>query len=103
IDLRNKRAKLQLLRELTRIEIANRTRLNFRRIDLRIVNRLFAGLNNDVPDRFAFLFQVAFKISAPAAENVNFVHNSVPLNIGWQTSSKSGPRRPSRGVQSFRG
>jgi hypothetical protein len=38
-----------------------------------------------VPDRFPLFLEVALKIRAPAAENVNFVHNS--LNIGWQTSA----------------
>src|SRR5438128_4214094 len=71
IDLRNKRAELQLLRELASVEIANRARLNLARIDLRIVDRLFAGLDNDMPDGFAFLLQVALKIGPTAAENVN--------------------------------
>jgi hypothetical protein len=43
IDLRNKRTELQLFGELPCVEIANRTRLNFRRINLRVVDRLFAG------------------------------------------------------------
>ena len=71
IDLRDKRAKLQLFGELPRVEIANCARLNFNGIDLRVVDRLFAGFDNDVPDRFSFLLQVALKIRAPAAENVN--------------------------------
>ena len=71
IDLRNKRSELQLLGELTRVEIANCTRLDFRRINLRVVDRLFAGLDDDVPDGFPFLFQVTLKIGAPTAENVN--------------------------------
>jgi hypothetical protein len=60
-----------LFRELPRVEIANRARLNFRWIDLRVVNRLFAGLNNDVPDRFPLFLEIALKIRPPAAENVN--------------------------------
>jgi hypothetical protein len=71
IDLRNKRAELQLFRELARVEIANRARLNFAGIDLRIIDGFFTGLCNDVPDRFTFLLQVALKIRAPAAENIN--------------------------------
>jgi hypothetical protein len=45
--------------------------LNFAGIDLRIIDCFFTGLDNDVPDRFAFLLQIALKIRAPAAENVN--------------------------------
>ena len=56
IDLRNKRAELQLFGKLARVEIANCTGLNLRRINLCIIDRLLAGLNNDVPDGFAFLF-----------------------------------------------
>jgi hypothetical protein len=74
IDLRNKRAELQLLCKLASIEIPNRACLNFARIDLRVFNRLFAGLDDDVPDGFAFLLQVALKIRPPAAEDVNFIH-----------------------------
>ena len=76
IDLRDKRTQLQLFGELTRVEIANRAGLNFRRINLRVIDRLFAGFNDDVPDRLAFLLEVALKIGASAAENVNFVHNA---------------------------
>ena len=71
IDLRNKRAELQLFRELARVEIANRARLNFAGIDLGIIDCFFTGLYNDVPDRFTFLLQVALKIRAPASKNVN--------------------------------
>ena len=71
IDFRNKRAELQLFRELARVEIANRARLNFAGIDLRIIDGFFTGLYNDVPDRFTFFLQVALKIRAPTAENVN--------------------------------
>ena len=71
IDLRNERAELQLFCELASVEIAHCAGLNFARINLRIIDRLFAGLDDDVPDRFTFLLQVALKIRAPAAENVN--------------------------------
>ena len=74
IDLRNECAELQLLGELAGVEIADRARLNFCGIDLGVVDRFFPGFNDQVPDGFAFLFQVALKIGAPAAENVNFVH-----------------------------
>ena len=43
IDLRDKGTQLQLLGKLACIEIANRAGLNLRWIDLRIVDRLFAG------------------------------------------------------------
>jgi hypothetical protein len=62
---------LQLFRELTCVEIPNRARLNFAGIDLRIIDSFFAGLDNDMPDRFPFFLQVALKVRAPAAENVN--------------------------------
>ena len=71
IDLRNKRAEMQLLGELPGIEISNRRRLNFRGIDLRIIDRFLSGFDDEIPDRFPFLLEVALKIGAPAAENVN--------------------------------
>ncbi len=71
IDLRNERAELQLLRELTRVEIANCTCLDFRGINLRVVDRLLAGLDDDVPYSLPFFLEVTLKIGAPAAENVN--------------------------------
>jgi len=50
--------------------------LNFAGIDLRIIDGFFTGLYDYVPDRFTFLLQVALKIRAPAAENVNrFTHS----------------------------
>ena len=79
IDLRNESAELQLFRELAGIEIADRARLDFARIDLRVVERFLPGLGNQVPDGFAFLFQVALKVGAAAAENVNFVHSIINL------------------------
>ena len=66
--------ELQLFRELSGIEISHRPGLDFARIDLRVIESLFAGLDDQMPDGFAFLFQVALKIGAPAAENVNVVH-----------------------------
>ena len=60
-----------MFRELARVEIANRARLNFAGIDLRIIDRLLAGLDNDMPDGLAFFLQVALKIRAPAAKNIN--------------------------------
>src|SRR5439155_16833183 len=81
IDLGNKRAELQLLGELSGIEVSNYARLNFSRVNLRVLDRLFAGLNNNVPDGFAFLLQVALKIRALSAENENFVHNIIYLAV----------------------
>ena len=72
IDLRNKRAEMQLFGELPGVEISNRPRLDFRRIDLRVVDRFFAGLRDQIPDGLAFLLEVALKIGSPAAENVNW-------------------------------
>jgi hypothetical protein len=66
---------LQLLGKLACVEIANRTGLNFSRINLRIIDRLLPRLDDDISNRFALFLQVALKIGAPAAENVNFVHS----------------------------
>src|SRR6266516_3655367 len=71
VDLRNKRAELQLLRELTRIEISNRARLNFRRIDFRVIDGLLAGFDDQMPDGFALLLEIALKIGAPTAKDIN--------------------------------
>jgi hypothetical protein len=60
-----------LFRELAGVEIANRARLNFTGIDLRVIDRFFPGLDDDVSDGFTFLLQVALKIRAPAPKNVN--------------------------------
>src|SRR5438045_4041849 len=75
IDLRNERAEVELPGKLARIEVADRRRLDLRRIDLRILDRLASRFRDEVADRLTFLLQVALKISSPAAENVNrFVH-----------------------------
>ena len=71
IDLWNEGAELQLLRELAGIEISNRARLNLARVDLGIVERFLAGFDNQMPNGLPFLLDVALKIGAPAAENVN--------------------------------
>src|SRR5213075_69236 len=75
VDLRDERAELKLLRELPSVEIPNRSRLNFCRIDLRIIDRFLSRFDDNVPDRLTFLLQVALKIRAPTAENVNRFHN----------------------------
>src|SRR5882724_6707731 len=79
VDLRNECAQLQLLGKLARVEIAHCTCLNFARVDLRVVERLLAGFDDQMPDRFAFLLQVALKISAPAAENINWLVHTINL------------------------
>src|SRR5437762_13963573 len=80
IDLRNECAKLQLFGELARIEISNRACLNFCRIDLRFVDRFPSGFDDQVPDGFALLLEIALNIGAPTAENVNgFAHNNFNL------------------------
>ena len=68
---------MELLSELTGVKVPNRARLNFAGIDLRILHRLFTGFDDDMPDRFTFLLQVALKIRAPTSENINFVHISL--------------------------
>src|SRR6266481_7796586 len=88
VDLRNECAELQLFRKLARVEIAHCTRLNFARVDLRVVERLLAGFDDQMPDRFAFLLQVALKISAPAAENINWLVHTINLsNLGSLSSA----------------
>ena len=82
---RNERAEMQLFGELAGVEISYRGRLNFRCIDFRIGDRLPAGFRDQVADGFAFLLQVALKIGAAAAENVDwFVHKT-----GWLMLSRS--------------
>ena len=78
VDLGNERAEMQLLGELAGVEIAHRRRLDFRRIDLRVVDRFPAGFRDQVADGFAFLLQVALKIGSAAAENVNWFVHKIP-------------------------
>src|SRR6476619_1193831 len=87
IDLRNKRAELQLFRELARVEIPNRPRLNFAWIDLGIIDGFFTGLDNDVPDRFTFLLQIVFFNDTPTTENVNRLTHVLSLTNFHATSS----------------
>ena len=74
IDLRQKRAQMELLGKLAGVEIPDRARVDFARIDLRVIDRFPAGLRDQITDRFAFLFQVALKIGSAAAKNVNWFH-----------------------------
>ena len=67
-----------MFRELARVEIANRARLNFAGVDLRIIDGFFTGFNNDVQDRFTYLLQIALKIRAPAPKNVNRLAHVLP-------------------------
>src|ERR1700736_133226 len=88
VDFRNKSAELQLFRELAGVEIADRARLNLARIDLGVVERLLAGFDNQMPDRFAFLLHVALKIGAPTAENINWLVHTINLaNLGSLSSA----------------
>src|SRR4051794_31598364 len=75
IDLGDERAQMELLREPAGIEVAHRRRLDFRRIDLRVLDRLPPRFRDQIADRFAFLLQVALKVSSAAAEDVNRFHN----------------------------
>src|SRR5204863_7441108 len=62
-------------------EIPRRRCLYFRRIDLRIVDRLPSRFRDQIADRFSFLLQVALKIGSAAAEDVNrFVHK-IPRRV----------------------
>jgi hypothetical protein len=68
---------MQLFGELSGVEIAHCGRLDLAGIDLRVLYRFFPGLGDQVPNGFAFFFQVAFKVGSAAAENVNwFVHEN---------------------------
>ena len=88
IDLGQKRAQMELLGKLPRIEISDRARVDFARVDLRVVNCFPAGLRDQIADRFAFLLQVALKIGSAAAENVNrFVHTCCNLSKCARLSS----------------
>ena len=61
----------KLFRELAGIEISNRAGLNFARVDLGVFERFLSGFDDQMPDCFPFLLQVALKIGARAAENIN--------------------------------
>src|SRR5882724_10353495 len=88
VDLRNECAELQLLGKLARVEIAHCARLNFARVDLRVVERLLAGFDDQMPDRFAFLLQVALKTDTPATENINWLVHTINLsNVGSLSSA----------------
>ena len=67
IDLGNKRPEMELLSELARVEISHRRCLDFRGVDLSIGDRFAAGFRDQIPNRFAFLLQVALKIGPAAA------------------------------------
>src|SRR4051794_6009425 len=97
IDLRHKRAEMELLRELTSVEVSDRRRLNLLRINLRIGDRLLPRLDDQMPDRFAFLLEVALKVSPAAADDINRFHGlvcpvgSIPEREyarGWETWQK---------------
>src|SRR5437868_12765008 len=89
VDLRNERAELQLFRELAGVEIADRARPDFARIDLRVVERLLTGFGNQMPDSFAFLLQVALKIGPPSAENINWLVHTINLAALLALSSRT--------------
>ena len=78
---------MELLGKLAGIEISHRPCLNFPRVDLGIVDRLLAGLGDQMPAGFAFLFEVALKIGAAAAKNVNgLFHNNKIGNVPAETN-----------------
>src|SRR5947208_5725321 len=59
--------------------MSNRARLNVADVDLGIVERLLTGFSDQMPDGFAFLFQVALKIGAPAADNINWLAHEIKI------------------------
>src|SRR5205085_11355012 len=81
IDFGNERAEMQLFCELPGVEITNRSRLNFGRISFRVGECLLSGLGNEVSDCFPFFFQVALKVGASAAENVNRFHRFLSKSL----------------------
>src|SRR6478672_5773837 len=77
INFRNECAEMKLLGELAGVEISHRGGLDFRRIDLRVGDRLAARFRDQVANRFAFLLEVALKVSSACAENVNRFHDFI--------------------------
>ena len=79
VDFRNERAEMKLLCELAGVEISHCRRLDLGRFNFRVGDRLAARFRDQVADRFAFLLEVALKVSSACAENVNrFVHKKFP-------------------------
>ena len=75
VDLGNESAEVKLLGKLAGVEVADRRGLDFRRVDLRVVDRCAARFLDQVANGFAFLLEVALKVGSAAAEDVNwFVH-----------------------------
>jgi hypothetical protein len=66
-----------LFRKLARVEITNRARLNFAGIELRNIDGFLPSLDDDMSNSISFILQVALKIRAPAAENVNRLTHSL--------------------------
>ena len=89
VDLRQKRAEMQLLGKLSGVEITDRAGVDFARIDLRVGDRFLSRLSDEVPDRLAFLLQVALKIGSVTAENINFVHTLITLANHLALSSRT--------------
>jgi len=81
IDLGNECAEMELFSKLAGVKVAYRRRFDFRRIDLRVVDRFPAGFRDQVADRFAFLLQVALKIGSAAAENVDWFVHKIPRRV----------------------
>ena len=75
VDFGNERAEMELPGELAGIEIPNRRSLNFRRVDLRIIERFAAGFLDHVADRFAFLFEVALKVGSARRRECKLVRS----------------------------
>src|SRR4051812_23760955 len=71
VDFRHESTEMELLGELAAVEISHRRGLDMRRIDLRILQRRLAAFDDEVPESFAFFLEVALKVGAAAAEDVN--------------------------------
>ncbi len=102
VDLRNKSAELQLFGELAGVEISDRTRLNLSRVDFGVIERILAGFDDQMPDRFPFLLQVALKIGAPAAEDINWLAHTINLANLAALSSRTDVRDLTKSCNAFK-
>ena len=74
IDLGHECAEMQLLGKLSAVEIPDCRSLDVRRIDLCILERRLACLDDQMPERLALFLEVALKVGPAAAEDVYGFH-----------------------------
>jgi len=94
IDLGHECTEMQLFRKLSGVEISHRRRFDFTRIDLRVLDRFSARFRNQIANRFAFLFQVAFINDAATAENNSGSKNIIvyPVACAVPDRAKGAPK-----------